>query len=817
MPAFKISIAILTIAFIAMAAAKRPPMLTVEQQQHEAEQWAKRVGLPVPPPPVPPKSCLSPPCAKQRQAVQQYWEQHLLADLKQNVSKDEQLPPPPSDASDVKAWHRYFGRFADVYQPDYPIAPKMSDKQQWHTYWVQMLRFGRHWPSHPPPAKLGNDYKKGYDAWVAAFKQCHGASCEGKKDTAGIGKRIGRFVKQTGEKVKKALGMQSKHEEDASHIEAASATPNVHPSTGGMSYSGSKSITGMSNHPEMQGSPSSAGYHPHSQGAGQPSYSAGQTGFNQQQAASYSGQPYQGVGQGGFGQQAQTGSFPGQSYNPLASRQSQATSPAGGRNASYSVQRSMTYGGGGGSSQGGYYPSPAHGQQQNYNVQRGYGESQPGGYPRQQPYGQASFDFQRSSNYNPQQQGYHDSVQGGSYNATRSMQYMPPPPRGQYKPPSSSYNVERSMDYFPSQSPMPPPRSAAASSYPRQSQQAQFQPDQPVFHGHHSTLGPVWRSPASNQALLHGGQQLKYYIERAGMLYEVSAEMFHELRCESGGMKCCAPNCGKSHPPTSQPQQAYPPAGQYSTGASASSRGGSPSPTYQPSSSRRAYQSSSSSPAYQSSSSSPAYQSGSSQGRTSSTAKTTQQQPKSSSGGVWSSFANFWNAPATKKRHFSLYGQQPTNLYPKQVGGYGSQYGQQQQQQGAGVSYDVSRQASYSSGSQLNTPPASASYSANRQYHASSSQSPSLAPYSTSRQVSYGPVTHTTSSSSYSPYAASRSSQYSVSRTASNYPSSASVQGGVSYQQSGGSVGQGGQLGGMQQTQQAPPSSAAYGQQLQRA
>lgn len=778
----KTSIAAFTIAFIAVVAAKRPPMLTVEQQQQKAGEWAKRVGLPAPPPPVPPKACLSPTCAKQRQAVQQYWEQHLLADLKKSVSKGVQLPLPPSDASDIRVWHRYFGRFADVYQADYPFPPKMSDKKPWRTYWVGMLRFGRHWPSHPPPAKLGADYKKGYSAWAAAFKQCNGALCKAKKGATGVGKKIGRFLKQAGKKVKKALGLQSEHEKEARRAEAARRAA---------SQGSSPPATGMPFHPGMQGGPSSAGYHPSSQGAGQPSHSTGQAGFQHQGA--YAGQSHQGggiVGQGGFGQQTPTGSFPGQSYNPLASRQPAYTGGSGGAggSVSYNVQRSITYGGG---SQGGYYPSPSspHGQQQQggyYTAQRSYTAG--GGYPQQQPYGQASFGFQRSTSvYNPQQhqQGY-GAAQGGSHGATRSMQYTPP--RGQYMSPGVSYNVERSVYYSPSQSSIPP-RSGSTASYSRQSQQSQFrqsqsgQPGQPVFHGHHATLGPVWRSPASSQALLHGGQRLKYYIERAGMLYEVSAEMFHELRCESGSMKCCAPHCGKP-PSAAHPQQAYPPSSQQ-------------------------YGSQ-----YGSGTSRPPYQTSSSQGGTSSTTATTQQhqqqqRSKGSGGGIWSSFANFWNAPATtKQRHPALYGQQPASLYPRQVGGtYGGQYGQQQ---GAGASYNVSRQVSYSSGPQAGPPPSSASYSANRQYYGSSSQPPSSASYSVNRQVSYGPTTHTTSP-------ASRSSQYSVGRTTtSSYPS-ASMQGSVTYQHSGGSIGQGARLGGAPLMQQAPPSSAAYGQQQQRA
>ena len=73
-----------------------------------------------------------------------------------------------------------------------------------------------------------------------------------------------------------------------------------------------------------------------------------------------------------------------------------------------------------------------------------------------------------------------------------------------------------------------------------------FTPPPPtVFHGHHAQFGPVYRSHSSS---MHSSSMVqvarsRYYIERNGTLTEVSGDIFHELRCESGKMTCCAPHC----------------------------------------------------------------------------------------------------------------------------------------------------------------------------------------------------------------------------------------------------------------------------------
>ena len=766
----------IVLLFITTALAIATPRLTVKKQRELYPNWAAKNSFPTPMPIIPtPKYCTKHPqnCQQEMKSAERYWYDNVLNDVIKSTGANAHLElPPKSNSVDHQVWFKYWRRFVDVLRVnEYPQPPKRQERNEWSTYWKGVVKYGQYWPQHPPPANY--QHMKGYKAWVDEFKPCTGAGCGIGMEAKHAKHGAKRFLKKIKKGIKKALHLGS----HANKANKANQQEGMRHGEEHFAHQGQSQT-----HPPYPNQP---------QGYNQlgPRGSAPPSSYEYNKQGRPSNLPY---GQTSIDINRQTqGSF---------NRSGSSSHPS----YSMDVNRQTTF-----SNQPyGYNQQGPHGGQANFNTQADF-YKRPSSSPQRSfdVSGQVSFDVTRQSPYQQQQQHQRDLSRQSSYSSQGSYGHPYDRPfdpfdtisRGSHggHPQSHGYGE----DPFASINRQFGQQSCSGSSdryYSGSGSQGRSSftpPPDTVFHGHHSQFGPVYRSTTDysqqqQQQQQHGTtSKLRYYIERNGALTEVSADIFHELRCGSSQMTCCAPHCDES---------AYKHHGHQGANISGSSQ--------QQRQSQYGGQSSGSTPGYRSGVWGSTH-TGSTGTSSTSSRGSSGKKDTSSEGGIWSSLTNFWNQPADwheRERRWKHGGKSghttSQRSHAQGQGHYGQgQYGQSQSNQQYGQ--QPTRQASYERsvtyGSQ-NQPTSSG-------YGQASWGSTSQQQQQPSGQGSWNIAT--SGQPAQRNVSVERSVSYSGSSSQAPPPSSFSYN--QQHQQQGGMIGG----AGSGQQQQAPPSSFSYNQQ----
>lgn len=726
--------------------------------------WAARNSFPTPMPIIPPpKYCSRHPqeCQQKMMSAEQYWYNNVLNDVIKSTGANVQLAlPPKSNTVGHDVWFKYWRRFADILKVnEYPQPPKRQERNEWSAYWKGLLKHGQYWSQHPPPPNYPN--MKGYKAWVDEFKPCMGAGCGVGAEAQHAKHGVKRFLKKVKKGIKKVLhldgGSDKRRQEEERRRREQHLAQQGQPQAPHLGQAQGYNQLG----PRAPQPPPSS-YEYNRQRSSGPSYGQASIDINRQAQVNL----------------GRTGPPSHPSYSLDINRQ-----------ASYGVHGgSPYYGGLGGQGSTSFDRS----RQVDFSRESDtYGRQFAPGQRSFDVTGQVSFDVTRQAPYQQQQQQqqrqqrYGDVGRHSSHQASYGRPYDFPfdpfesvggrgsshyPPRGYDQDPFASINRQIGRQSCQRSSFTPPPDT--------------------VFHGHHAQLGPVYRSttghphphPHQQQRQSQAGK-LRYYIERNGTLTEVSGEIFHELRCESSQMTCCAPHCDEG---------AYKHHGQQHKQGQYGGTPSGPSPVY-----RRGIWG-------------PTSRTSTGASRTSSSSGSSTKDT-SSGGGILSSLTSFWNEPADwhererRWKHGRSQTGGPTTTHGGQGYGQGhynqgqssqAHWGGQQygQQPGGQASYE--RSVTYSSHGQ----PAPSGYGqaswSGTSYHQQQQQQPGS-------QGSWN-VAVTSGQPTGRSVSVERSVSYSSGSGQAPPPPSS-----FSYNQQR----QQGGAGGFQQQQQVPPSSFSYNQQ----